>query len=117
MTSDELRSVIATLWPGHGGQTRAAEHFSINNRRIREYLADTYPVPEWMAAEIADLLEAFPDGVRCVDPTKTIAVLQKQMERSGLSASAVAASILGTAIAHARCALGTDAVAELLDDA
>lgn len=115
MTGDDLRTAIETLWPGHGAQTRAAEHFGINSRRIREYVSGTYNVPEWMAREVSDLLAMFPDGVKTVDPRKSLAVLHQQMRAAGWTDAEAAASILGAAMACALRHLGRDEIGPLLE--
>lgn len=101
MTPDELRIAIETLWPGHGGQTRAARHFSIGDRRVREYLSGARAVPEWMSREVRDLLKLFPAGVREVDPDKAVSMLQESMEKAGWAPAEGAAAILAVAIRNA----------------
>lgn len=120
MTPDELRDAIKTLWPGHGGQTRAAQAFGIGDRRIREYLApsggkNSRPVPEWLANDIRALLAACPAaGANVVDPRRTVLVLIGQMQEAGFTPTEAASAILGAAVAEVRTRLGHDFLAELL---
>ena len=114
MTSSELRTAIETLWPGHGGQTRAAEHFSVNDRRIRSYLSGERGVPDWMAREVDDLLLQFPDGIRDIDPAKSIAVLQSLLTGAGHSEAVAAAMVLGAAIRNARGKIDDDQIRSAL---
>lgn len=115
MTHDEFRAAIESLWPGHGSQTRAAKHFSVNPRRIREYVSGAYNVPGWMAAEISDLLAMFPEGVKTINPRTAIAVLHQQMRQAGWTDSEAAAGILGASHALAVKHLGADETRTMLD--
>lgn len=110
MTTDELRTAIETLWPGHGGQTRAAEYLGLKtSRRIREYLSGERGVPEWVARDIGALLAQFPGGAPAVDPSTTIRILHEQMQQAKWDAKSSAAGILGAAYALATEVLGDDA--------
>lgn len=115
MNGQELRAAIETLWPGHGAQARAARHFNIADRRIRDYISGARGVPGWMETEIRDLLEMFPGGVRDVDPRKIIGILQQQMVATGWTAGQSAASILAVAVSNAQDILGDDMVQQLLE--
>lgn len=110
MTPNEFRTAIETLWPGHGGQTRAAEYWSIRSSRIREYLSGARPVPGWLAGEIAALLKLFPDGIRQVDPRRVIELMHEGLGGDDMAA----ASILGAAWANAVRTMGRDAVLTLI---
>lgn len=119
MTPAELRAAIQTLWPGHGGQTRAARHFGIDSSRIRAMLAphgaaNHRRIPEGIAREITDLLAQFPDGITNVDPRKSVAILHQQMQAAGWRADEAAAGILGAAVALARSHVPADQLATLI---
>lgn len=115
MTPTELREAIETRWPGHGGQGRAARHFSLKtSRRLRDYLSGARGVPAWMATELADLLKQFPDGIREVSPRKSLDVLHSQMVAQGFTPGEAAAAILNAAHALAQREIGTDCVADQL---
>lgn len=102
MTNDELRTAIETLWPGHGAQTKAANAVQISSRRIREYISGERAVPQWLADEIGGLLQMFPEGVKDIDPTKSIAVLQQQMTGAGWTPAEAAVAIVSAAAANAK---------------
>lgn len=120
----EFRAALEKLWPGHGGQTKAAKYFwpeafsdakghENAKRRLRKYLAGENAVSADIAAEVRDLLAMFPDGMKSVDPVKVISILQSQMIAAGWTSQS-ASSILGAALANARKHLGDEMTRELL---
>lgn len=113
-TSNPLIDAIDALWPGHGGQARAAEHFKITDRSIRRYISGEREIPAWMANELADLRQQFPNGIKTQDPRATLKILHDQMVASGWPANQSAAGILGAASALARKHLSQDMISSLL---
>lgn len=116
MTNDEFRTAIETLWPGHGSQTRAAEHFGISSRRVREFVSGERNVPQGVADELADLAAMFPDGVRTVNPPRALAILHQAMRRAGWTDDQSAAAILGASMALARQHIAAEELRKMLDD-
>jgi hypothetical protein len=98
MTPDDLRAAIERLWPGHGGQTRAAVAMGLkSSRRLRAYMAGERAVPDWLARELDDLLAIYPEGALIVDPRRSLQILHAQMVRDGWTESEAAAAILDAA--------------------
>lgn len=114
MTNDEFAAAIKSLWPRHGGQTRAAEYLGVGSARVREWMRGPRPVPAGVAADLRDLLDRFPNGVVDVDPRENIAHLQRQMLSAGWDEEMAAAGILGAAWDNARRAMGEDAARDLI---
>ncbi len=118
MTRDELYAAIDTLWGGN--QSRAARDLNIKPRTMRAALTSpdnsSYrALKPSIAGEIRDLLEQFPDGVRSVDPRRSLAVLHDHMRRAGWTDGQAAAAILGAATALARQHLGDAGLQDVLD--
>jgi hypothetical protein len=115
MTNDEFLTAINQLWPGHGSQSRAARALDMNTRRVRALINGERSVSADLAAEIMDLLERFPNGIREVDPRIAVATTFEAMREAGWTDQEAAAAILGAAFARATSVMGRDAVRALLE--
>lgn len=107
MDHREFSTAIKRLF---GTEARAARELGINPRTMRKYTADpatvsatnALRVPDTLVAEVRDLLALFPDGVRTIDPRKSLRVLYNQMLAAGWPPDQAGAGILGAATALAQ---------------
>lgn len=66
MTPDEFTTLGSRLFtrPGaasdHGWQTRAAQHFQVNDRTVRAWISGRNPVPEGVARELRAMVAILP---------------------------------------------------------
>ncbi len=116
MTPTEFSAAITSLFGGYGAQSRAARALRVTDRTVRRYVSGDAVIPEGIAAEIEDLLKAFPEGAASLRPSTGIAAIHATLTDQLGGAGPAAGAILGAAIALARQHIEPEQLAALLAD-
>lgn len=121
----EFRRLIERLW-GYGAQTRAARHFEVTGRTVRNWVSARSDIPDQVIDEARAMVNIAPppdsshtedrDGACAAALEPALTELRDRAVAAGWNPAEVAVAILSLTASEIRAIAGRQAMIRLLDE-